>query len=192
MYRADALAIAGGVSEDVLIGARQDALATAQQAATAQGSVGAIVNGLTEADYEIQAAVDVEAGVADLDANGLDAELKTALADMGLRSGQIDQLGGHRGVAWRHLAAQSGVGVAALPLQGLRASFEQAVDPKHRQCDHGQAYGAGRKPSQALLTASLLPHRPALPQKQQVFVHLLRGRIPLPRIRLARLQQDAV
>jgi|GEM_PF-3217616 len=80
------------LSETTLIQARQDALATAEQAATAQGSVGAIANGLTELDYQVQAAANMSTEVADLESSGFDAELETALADLGLTSGQIGAL----------------------------------------------------------------------------------------------------
>jgi len=80
------------LSETTLIEARQDALATAEQAATAQGSVGAIANGLTELDYQVQAATNMSTEVANLESNGFDAELETALADLGLTSGQIGEL----------------------------------------------------------------------------------------------------
>jgi hypothetical protein len=80
------------LTEATLIQARQHALETARQAATAQGALGAMANGLDELGYQAQAGAGVDALVADLEANGFDAELETALADAGLTSTQIANL----------------------------------------------------------------------------------------------------
>lgn len=80
------------LNENTLIQARQHALTTAEQAATAQGAVGAIVSGLAEQGYQVQASADMDNLVADLQTNGFDAELTTTLADFGLTSTQIDNL----------------------------------------------------------------------------------------------------
>jgi hypothetical protein len=80
------------LTEATLVQARQHALETARQAATAQGALGAMANGLDELGYQAQAAAGVDALVADLEANGFDVELETALADTGLTFTQIANL----------------------------------------------------------------------------------------------------
>lgn len=80
------------LTEEMLVEARDFALQAAQQAAIAQGGLGAMVNSLEELEYQTQAAGDMDDIMADLQANGFSAEVETAFLDAGLTITQVATL----------------------------------------------------------------------------------------------------
>ncbi|MCL4264508.1 MAG: hypothetical protein KJ069_14890 [Anaerolineae bacterium] len=130
------------VPEEWLLVARQEALQVAQQTAVAQGALGGILAGAEELEISTQAAVDLDALVTDISANGFSEELKTAFVDAGLTITQVMTLetGAADNFNLRREVAQNGFNLETVALlQSLGLSTTDIADVEETYANYGVA-----------------------------------------------------
>ncbi len=119
------------LTEETLVAAREQALQTAEKAAIAQGALDAIVYGVAQGDYQLQAAADMDASLGNLAATEFVTETLDALSAVGLTPAEIDRLAAGEKFQVRRDVEQNGLDAATknlLATAGLSAAEIDGIE----------------------------------------------------------------